>query len=45
VSEKKERTKHIQGNRRKKKEKFVTEPKNIIVFRKKAIYKINYEAV
>ena len=44
-SEKKERTKNIKGNGRKKKENFVTEPMNIIGFQKRATRKINYEAV
>jgi hypothetical protein len=40
-----EQTKHIQRKERKKKEYFVTDTMNIIVFQTKETYKINYEGL
>jgi len=37
--------KHIQGRKRINKEEIIAGPTNVICFKKKAIYKINYESV
>jgi hypothetical protein len=45
MAQQKERTKHLQGKERIKKEQITTQPINITSFQNNSIYKIKYEAI